>query len=442
MDRINNARVTQTQTAEPKKTEAQRPAENPMDSLRPRSADHVRQASGDDATKNIRTNEFKGPPANFPDNQNGRILQAPKTASGTTSDLTLPAPLQSHANTDTSEPVLNPQLIDPNVTLKTAGSVTAHATTGSINNTSATTSTPNPATPVTTGHVTAAGTTATQVKFSPSRAIRFNQSIQDAFYNSLSPKALELVAKYNLTKTEAAAINAYTRDEYYGDMNAALRMLNKDGALDTSNADALKKAGIASDDLALLISATVSGMKKLPPTQTSNYTFRALGRNDSVPEEFLEAYKVGDKVTMPAFYSSTDAIDCVEQWWDRKDHALCLLQRANGNGRDVSAFSAFPTESEVLFVPGTQFMVIARTDLVQTPSGNKTLAKNGVKKAKILMYAQEISPLHPEPPSIKAAFSQKASASVQSPSPNTKKTGTKNSGAGGLETKVDYRGLL
>ena len=78
----------------------------------------------------------------------------------------------------------------------------------------------------------------------------FSKDVQDAYYDKLRPEAKSLVNQYNLTKKEAAAIHAYTRDEYYRDMNAALRVVNKDGNVDASSAAALKQAGITDDGLA------------------------------------------------------------------------------------------------------------------------------------------------------------------------------------------------
>ena len=207
------------------------------------------------------------------------------------------------------------------------------------------------------------------------------------------------MAKHGLTKTEAAAIHAYTKNIYYENMNGALRAVNRNGKPDVSDAAALEAAGI-DDDLATLIASAVSGMKKLPPSQTSETVFEGLGRNDSVPEEFLEAYQEGATVGISAFFSATVSSNTVKDWWDRTDHMLCITQRVNGNGRDVSAFSEFENEREVLFLPGTQFMVLARTEQTLTPSGNNNANNANAMKLKVLMHVQEIAPDAPLPPTI------------------------------------------
>jgi hypothetical protein len=238
--------------------------------------------------------------------------------------------------------------------------------------------------------------------FTPPKKIAFNPNLQEYLFSKLRPEAKSLASQYKLTKTEAAAIHAYTMDTYYKTINAALRVVNKDGNVDTSSAAALKNAGVTDDGLAEMIAATVSGMQKLPPTQTSDSVFLPLGRNDSVPEEFLEPYAQGACITIPAFYSSTVSMGTVEGWWDGSEHFISVLQNVGGNGRDVSAFSQFPNEQEVLFMPGTRFIVLGRTERTETPLGTPGLLGHFQTKTKILMQLQEVSsnPNDPLPPSV------------------------------------------
>jgi hypothetical protein len=206
-----------------------------------------------------------------------------------------------------------------------------------------------------------------------------------------------MVEKYRLTKEEAVAIHAYTKNQYYDNMNEALRAVNKDGMLDPSSTDALLDAGVKDPELAIMIASAVKGMKKLPPTQTSDSHFFALGRNDSIPNEFLQPFKEGASITIPSFFSTTVSSTVVEKWWDSKDQALCIFQRVQGNGRDITEFSEYPNEKEVLFIPGTQFMVLALTEPTITPSGNSNSSASKVKR---LMHLQEVSTDFPLPPSI------------------------------------------
>lgn len=237
----------------------------------------------------------------------------------------------------------------------------------------------------------------TAAKFTPRFHTPFAPRVQEAFYDSLSQKALDLVEKYRLTKEEAAAIHAYTKNKYYDNMNGALRAVNKDGKVDTSSADALWDAGIKDPELATMIASAVKGMKKLPPTQTSDSHFIALGRNDSIPDEFLQPFKEGASVTIPSFFSTTVSSSVMEKWWDDKNQGLCIFQRVHGNGRDITAFSAYENEKEILFIPGTQFIVLALTEPTITPSGN---SNSSATKMKRLMHLQEVSTDFPLPPTI------------------------------------------
>lgn len=272
--------------------------------------------------------------------------------------------------------------------------------------------------------------------FTPAKSVNFSTEVQDAYYSILHPDAIALAKANNLTKKEAAAIHAYTRNEYYRDMNAALRVVNKDGNVDTSSAAALKNAGITDDGLAEMIAATVSGMKKLPPDQTDSSVFLALGRNDSVPDEFLEPYAQGASITMGPFYSSTVSMPTVEGWWDGTDHFLSVLQNVNGNGRDISPFSAFPTEKEILFMPGTRFIVLGRTERTETPLGKPGMLNTSKTKTKILLQLQEVStnPDDPLPPTIHPSTFQSLSAPVKQN--KAEKTNTSNS-----EKKSTYFGF-
>jgi hypothetical protein len=289
---------------------------------------------------------------------------------------------------------------------------------------------PPPASPMVTGAIgngsapttTASTITASSSKktFTPAKPIDFSVDVQKTYYDILKLKTKFLAKMYGLTRKEAAAIHAYTRNEYYRTMNSALRIVNREGDVDTSSATALKKAGITDDGLAELIAATVSGMKKLPPDQKNPSVFFALGRNDSIPEEFLQPYAQGATITMGPFYSSTVSMPTVEGWWDNSDHFLSVLQTVNGNGRDISAFSQFPTEKEVLFMPGTRFMVLGRTEQTETPLGTPGPPGSSQTKTKILLQLQEISinPNDPLPPTIHPSTFQSLAAPITPEEPD------------------------
>jgi hypothetical protein len=348
MDKVSNFFKTSDTPQIPKETTPTKPDESPLSDRRTAAAETVENNIGCDASKNIKSETTKNGFSKMLGNS-----PIPNTSSSSTTATTV------HTTT-TGAAILS------------SATQTSSSTTKAINSNAPKIFTPRFHTP-------------------------FTPRVQDAFYNSLSRKALAMVEKYRLTKEEAVAIHAYSKNKYYENMNEALRAVNKDGRVDPSSADALWEAGIKDPELATMIASVVKGMKKLPPTQTSDSHFFALGRNDSIPDEFLQPFKEGASITIPSFFSTTVSSTVVEQWWDSKDQALCIFQRVQGNGRDITEFSEYPNEKEVLFIPGTQFMVLALTEPTITPSGD---SKSGATKVKRLMHLQEVSTDFPIPPSI------------------------------------------
>jgi hypothetical protein len=146
--------------------------------------------------------------------------------------------------------------------------------------------------------------------------------------------------------------------------------------------------------LAELIAALIRGLRKLPPAQTSETYFTSAGRNVSLPENELKLYIQDAKVTVSAFLSTTDSADemITDNWWNNKDHALFIFQKVNGNGRDISIFSDFENEAEILFLPYTKFEVIFRGEPTLTTPGVSSFGKpsKNEKIVKILITLQEI----------------------------------------------------
>lgn len=228
--------------------------------------------------------------------------------------------------------------------------------------------------------------------------VRFGLNEQNDLFEGLSPTAKLHAKDYGLVDIEAAAIRAYTQDGFYTHINHQFRTLDLEH-INISDTSALKKAGVKTIDMAQLIAALISGLRKLPPAQTSETYFTSAGRNVSLPDDELALYKQDAKVTVSAFLSTTDSADemITDNWWDNKKHALFIFQKVNGNGRDISMFSDFPTEKEILFLPFTKFKVIFRgKPTLTTPgvySSGEPTNPNFVdmrKIAKILISLQEI----------------------------------------------------
>lgn len=228
--------------------------------------------------------------------------------------------------------------------------------------------------------------------------LRFGTDEQNTLYEGLSSNAKLHANKYGLSPIEAAAIRAYSQDGFYTHINNQFRILDLEH-VDISDANALKKAGVKKPDLAKLIAAYSRGLRKLPPAQTSETYFTSAGRNVSLPLNELELYIQDAEVTAPTFLSTTISADemVIDDWWDNKDHALFIFQKVNGNGRDISMFSDFVKEAEIVFLPFTKFKVIFRGEPTLTtpgvyssgePTNPNFIDKRKIKK--ILICLQEI----------------------------------------------------
>ena len=230
----------------------------------------------------------------------------------------------------------------------------------------------------------------------------------------LSGEAKQLVKQYGLTGAEAAAIHAYTRDDYYLGINHQLRSISLD-KVDLTDAAALAKAGVKNPEMADLIAAMVRGMKKLPPTQMDDACFISLGRNVTLPQNELQQYQENAEVAMPTFLSTTISQNemITDRWWDHKEHALFITQRLHGNGRDVSAFSEFPIEKEILFLPNTRFKILFRGAPTETEAGLSSAATSGTKVTKTLIMLQEIPSEQELPVVVQKAMSHARAASAK-----------------------------
>lgn len=224
--------------------------------------------------------------------------------------------------------------------------------------------------------------------------IKFGKAEKSLLIKQLSFKAQVLAWRYNLTNDEAAAIHAYTKNQYFQGINSQFRTLPLYDA-DIFDAKSLKQAGVKNSDLAELIAALARGLKKLPPAQTDPSNFLCLGRNVSMTADELGTFAENSEVTMPTFVSTTVSSDEMisENWWNKKNQALFIYQRVDGNGRDITIFSEFPREKEILFLPYTKFQVLFRGEPTNTlagvPDDNAPLDKHA-KVTKLLIALQEI----------------------------------------------------
>ena len=213
------------------------------------------------------------------------------------------------------------------------------------------------------------------------KGLEFSRHIPEFFEKVASnKKALDMIVDYELTDKEAAAIHAYTKEinngrrkeNYYTHINNQFRHLPLD-KVDISDANALINAGVQNIELADLIAALVRGMRKLPPMQMSDSVYLPIGRNVIMYPDELDLYVKDAEIISKTFTSTTVSATSMVSgdigFWDRKDIALVIYQRVNGNARDIGMFSDFPDEQEILFLPNTKFKVMFRSEPVETKSG-------------------------------------------------------------------------
>lgn len=124
----------------------------------------------------------------------------------------------------------------------------------------------------------------------------------------------------------------------YRDMNNALRS----GEMDASQQ--------------VRIEAVKTALAKLPPYEGP------VVRGTNLPPEVLARYRPGEVITEDAFLSTTTNVGVARSPTFTGNVEFRILSKS---GRDISSFSLFPEEREILFPPGTKFYVSSkRVDVV------------------------------------------------------------------------------
>jgi hypothetical protein len=135
-----------------------------------------------------------------------------------------------------------------------------------------------------------------------------------------------------LTTEHLSALADYTGPGHE-DLNDALRNETVD-ASQQARVDALNRA-----------------LDKLPPYEGP------VVRGTDLPPDVLAQYQPGAAVTEPAFFSSSTNPAVPQSTAFAGNVEFRVLSRT---GRDISSFSMFPTEQEVLFPTGVTFYVLDR----------------------------------------------------------------------------------
>jgi hypothetical protein len=136
-----------------------------------------------------------------------------------------------------------------------------------------------------------------------------------------------------LTSDDLSALAHYTGFGY-GDLNDALR------------SDALDASQHAR------VEALNDALQKLPPYQGP------VIRGTNLPPEALAEYRPGEVITEDAFVSTTTNPAVAQSPSFAGNVEFRIM---SGTGRDISSFSMFPDEQEILFPAGTRFYVVSKT---------------------------------------------------------------------------------
>lgn len=136
-----------------------------------------------------------------------------------------------------------------------------------------------------------------------------------------------------VTKDDLSAIAHYTGPGYQ-ELNGALRSDAMD-ASQHARVEALKNA-----------------LEKLPAYQGP------VIRGTNLPPEVVAQYRPGEVITEDAFLSTTTNAAVAQSPTFAGNVEFRIL---SSSGRDISSFSVFPEEQEILFPPGTRFYILDKT---------------------------------------------------------------------------------
>lgn len=167
-----------------------------------------------------------------------------------------------------------------------------------------------------------------------------------ANYDDQAADVRDIVAKHpelqGIPEEDLVGIRGYTSNDYYRDMNAAMRTGDP--------------AGLATYDPH--IRTATSGLNQLPPYKGEV----GRGINPPDPDAVATRYEPGTTVTENQF-TSTDTRAAFPG-----SVQFTIDSKTGRDIKDLSEFGGAGPESEVLFPPGTQFNVVSRT---QDPSSGQ-----------------------------------------------------------------------
>jgi hypothetical protein len=160
------------------------------------------------------------------------------------------------------------------------------------------------------------------------------QTLEDALSFVLTPDRIEGIVKSGMKIDEAVSIFVYSQGAYSA-INKELR------------------GGAPSEFMQALTDKVTSGLARLPPFEEPVY--RIVTLPPSVDKQYQEGATVSDK----GLLSTTFNVD-FDLFGGGTSHVLSIVGHGESAGRDISWLAETPGEKEVLFPPGTEFVVKQR----------------------------------------------------------------------------------
>ena len=205
--------------------------------------------------------------------------------------------------------------------------------------------------------------------------IRIGEGLQRSFgnsYSSLLNKATDV------NKLESALVYMYTENHIYGDLNAVLRQHDC-----TYKSFTLKDRDMAAYATALL--TTLLYWESLP--EYTKTTYRVFGGLTNINES-LKKYELGSTVVFPAFTSSS-VRPLLDDFANSYGNILLEIDNSQPSfwtPNNITNYSAFPAEEEVLYPSLAEFRVMSKPE-------NKTVNGKVYFEIQLQLQGVNLSPV-------------------------------------------------
>jgi hypothetical protein len=184
------------------------------------------------------------------------------------------------------------------------------------------------------------------------------EDVLSGHHDDAPPRLPEIGTGHRWTLNEAGdrdVLRDYTGGGYY-QLNRFLRGDSERWANALNHADDPSALRAYVDGTVMRSAETLAfkdGMKTFLPGFAGR-TFRGV---NFLPKELRAGLRVGERFSDPAVLSTSTSRMTAREFAQAGEEEGVLFQITGANGRDISTVSAFPSEQEVVFAPGTQFEI-------------------------------------------------------------------------------------